>query len=409
MAKHAKFEPIPHGKRWKLNVPACFAESGKRERHFYPTKEKALAAAKALRSKRDDFGKQAQAIKPSLAEEATIAAEILAPWKISIVEAARMVHEIRTRETASTTLSSAIAQWIDHCEGKGLRDRTVRNYKLTLDKISAALGDKLMATITAEELQDAIAPKGTTGAAAAERVRNAKAFWLWCTKKKWCPAETFREIEMPSAGNRDAEISILNPEQARDLLTQAEKHFPQAVASIALQLFAGIRAEEITRLEAQHVSAEGIELPAQVTKKGRRRHITPSETLSAWLRKYPFQPCANWRETFAAVRRLSGWKVSSVILNERIKAGTMAKLPLAHRGAWPQNVLRHSHASYAVEIGTPIEKLLFEFGHAGNTDLLKQHYVGRASRKAAIEYFTIVPEGEAAPQQITLARKGGAA
>ena len=408
MAKHAKFEPVPHGKRWKLNVPAVYAESGKRERHFYITKEKALSAAKSLRDKRDNYGKQAQAIKPSLAEDAVQAAEILAQWKISILEAARMVDAIRKRETASTTLVNAIAQWLEHCETKAkpLRDRTIRNYRLTLDRIAAALGDKLMATITAEDMQAAIAPKGTTGAAAAERVRNAKAFWHWCAKKKWCDAETFREVEMPSAGDGDAEISILTPEQASDLLRQAEQHFPQAVASIALQLFAGIRAEEITRMEAQHVCADGIELPASVTKKGRRRHITPSDTLVAWLKKFPFQPCLNWRETFAAVRRLSGWKVSSVILNDRIKAGTMAKLPAPHRGVWPQNVMRHSHASFAVEIGTPIEKLLFEFGHAGNTDLLKQHYVGRAKRKDAIAYFQIMPKGVAAPKAIKLAQKG---
>lgn len=410
MAKRTSFEPheLLNGNGWRLNVPAKYTDTGKRERHFFPTKEKALAAAKTLRRKRDEYGHQAQAIKPSLASEATIAAEILAPWKISIIEAARIVDAIRRKETASTSLANAIKEWLDHCETKAkpLRDRTIRNYRLTLDRMTITLGEKLIASITAEEIQESIAPKGTSGAAAAERVRNAKAFWHWCAKKKWCEAEIFQAVEMPSAGNNDAEISILNPEQASDLLRQAEKHFPQAVASIALQLFAGIRAEEITRLESQHVCADGIELPAAVTKKGRRRHITPNETLSAWLKKYPFHPCANWRETFAAVRRLSGWKVSSVILNERIKVGTLAKLSPPHRGVWPQNVMRHSHASYAVEIGTPIEKLLFEFGHAGNTDLLKQHYVGRASRKAAIEYFQIVPEGVAAPKAIKILQKG---
>jgi hypothetical protein len=71
-----------------------------------------------------------------------------------------------------------------------------------------------------------------------------------------------------------------------------------------------------------------------------------------------------------------------------------------------QNVMRHTHASYAVAIGTPIEKLLFEFGHRGNTDLLKQHYAGRASIKAAIEFFSIMPEGVAAPKVMKIETKG---
>ena len=69
-------------------------------------------------------------------------------------------------------------------------------------------------------------------------------------------------------------------------------------------------------------------------------------------------------------------------------------------GRWPQNALRHSHASYAVAYGVPLESLLFEFGHAGNPTLLRQHYVGKASKKQALEFFAIMPEGVAAPATI---------
>lgn len=403
MAKRTSFEPtdLLNGNGWRLNVPAKYTDTGKRERHFFATKEKALAAAKIYKRNADTFGHQAQAITPSLAESATEAAKILAPWKISIVEAARIVAEIRKRETASVTLTAAGAAWLDACEG--LRERTKRNYRLTIERMEITLSEKLMASIEADDIQAAIAPSGTSGAAAAERIRNAKAFWNWSTKKGWCNADTFSGVEMPKASREDAEIGILTPAEVSLLLNTAEKHFPQAVASFALQLFAGIRAEEIIRLESKHVTKDGIDMPASVTKKGRRRHITPSPTLAAWLKKYPFEPCANWRETSAAVRRLSGWVVSSVILNERIKVGTMKKLPPATRGVWPQNALRHSHASYAVAAGVPLESLLFEFGHAGNPTLLRQHYVGRASKKQALEFFDIVPKGAAKPQSVKIA------
>jgi len=35
---------------------------------------------------------------------------------------------------------------------------------------------------------------------------------------------------------------------------------------------------------------------------------------------------------------------------------------------------------------------LFEFGHAGTPALLRSNYVGRVSKKAAIEFFAIVPK-----------------
>lgn len=186
-------------------------------------------------------------------------------------------------------------------------------------------------------------------------------------------------------GATASEIEILTPDEATALLRTAEKNFPQSVASFALQLFAGIRAEEITRLEASHVNSDGIDLPASVTKKNRRRHITPSPTLAAWLEKYPFTPCTNWQEVSKAVRRLAGWAVESRLLD---------KPPLPTRGAWPQNALRHSHATYAIGAGVALETLLFEFGHSGTPALLRSNYVGRASKKQAVAFFAIGPKGK---------------
>jgi len=228
-------------------------------------------------------------------------------------------------------------------------------------------------------------------------IRNAKAFWRYSARKGWCQVETFGGIESPKASRDGQEIAILTPAECEILLRTAETHFPQAVPLFALQLFAGIRVEEITRMEAGHVTADGIDLPASVTKKGRRRHITPSKTLAAWLEKYPFAPCSNWRETSAACRRIAGWDVVSVILKERLRVKTMEPLAEPTLGRWPQNALRHSHASYAVASGVPLESLLFEFGHAGSPTLLRQHYVGRASKKQALEFFTIAPEGVEIP------------
>jgi hypothetical protein len=84
-------------------------------------------------------------------------------------------------------------------------------------------------------------------------------------------------------------------------------------------------------------------------------------------------------------------EVSARVLNDRIAAGTLAALPKVKHGRWPMNALRHTHASYAVAAGTPLETLLFEFGHAGTPTMLRAHYVGRASKKDALAFFAIRP------------------
>jgi len=74
------------------------------------------------------------------------------------------------------------------------------------------------------------------------------------------------------------------------------------------------------------------------------------------------------------------------------------KLP--PRPEWPANALRHSHASFAIAAGTTLETLLFEFGHTGNANVLRAHYVGKASKKQALEFFAIMPDGVEAPATI---------
>lgn len=394
MPRRPKFNHRKTPDGWVINVPGSITATGRREQHFFGTRDEAKTHGAKLREKFFEDGAKSNAITPTLAEAATRAEEILAPWGVSLVEAARIVAGIREKESASATLSAAGVDWLRACEG--LRDRTQRNYRLTVERMEKTLGDRLLATISAEEIQAAIAPPGTVGAAAAERIRNAKAFWRWSAKKGWCKADTFAGVELPKKSAHTEDVETLTPADAAVLLHTAEQHFPQAVASFALQLFAGIRMEEIARMQSHHVTSDGIDLPASVTKKGRRRHITPSATLTAWLAKYPFAPCPNWRETSAAVRRLAGWSVVSKILTDRVEAGTMGRLPEVTRGKWPQNVLRHTHASYAVAAGEPLQRLLFEFGHTGTADVLRAHYVGRASKKQALAFFAIRPGGETA-------------
>jgi site-specific recombinase XerD len=384
MARTPKFNWKEASKgKWQVDVPPTVSKTGKRERHFFKTRDEAKAHAQELREKFLAHGGQAAAIKPSLAEAAIAAEEILAPWGGGLVEAAKFFAAAKEREAASKPLAEATAAFLKSCEG--LRDRTIEGYRHACQRLDAAMGERLLANITADELA-AAAETDRPGAAAANRYRCARAFWRWAAKKGWCDAATFAAVEAPRVAS-DGEISVLTVAEADALLRIAETHFPQAVASYALQLFAGIRVEELARLTAGNVSQDGIELGAAITKKNRRRHITPSATLRAWLARYPFKPCSNWPEVHKACRRLAGWNVSARLL---------ATPPKPTRGAWPQNVLRHSFASYAIANGSTLEEMLFTFGHAGGPALLRSNYVGKVTKKAALEFFALRPSGEQA-------------
>ena len=47
-----------------------------------------------------------------------------------------------------------------------------------------------------------------------------------------------------------------------------------------------------------------------------------------------------------------------------------------------------------------LETLLFEFGHAGNANVLRQHYVGRVTKREALEFFSLRPGGKTAKAKL---------
>jgi site-specific recombinase XerD len=397
MPRTPKFKWSHDPKRgWKVNIPASVSASGKRERSYFPTRDKAKAFAEDQAGKYREHGSAASVIRPAIAEDAIAALDLLKPWGKSLMDAARHLVAACESDAASKPTGEALDAWLASCSH--LRPRSLKGYKQAAERIRKALGERILNTITAEEIAAALGIAGKAGSSAAGYYRNARAFWKYAAGKKWCTDEVYTQVDTPQA-KKGGKIFTLTPAEASRLLTIAAEHFPQAVASYALQLFAGIRAEEITRLEAKDVSADGIELGEEITKKGRRRHITPSPTLTAWLTRYPFQPCANWEKVNTACRYLAGWKVTP-------DATTLKAHPMGDdyqsRPAWPQNVLRHSHASYTVASGASIETLLFEFGHVGKTDVLRQHYVGKVSKKDALAYFAIVPKGTDKPKAMKL-------
>ena len=89
--------------------------------------------------------------------------------------------------------------------------------------------------------------------------------------------------------------------------------------------------------------------------------------------------------TSKIARRRAGWNVAT---QPRLK-----NVPPETRGPWPQNCMRHTCASVQVAIGTPLEDLIFLFGHSGGTALLKQHYLGQLTKMDASAILRLGPNG----------------
>ena len=154
MPRTPKFQIRKTPDGWLVNVPASVSESGKRERHYHKTRDLAKDHASRLRDKFLEHGSAASAIRPSMAEDATRAAKILEPWGLSLADAALRIAAEFEKQAASKSVEEARDEWVADMDG--LRPRSIKSYEVTARRMVEALGGRLLATITAEDLEAAI-------------------------------------------------------------------------------------------------------------------------------------------------------------------------------------------------------------------------------------------------------------
>ena len=391
--------------RWKVDVPASISETGRRFRAWFDSRETARAWLE------ETVGERASpVINPALAMDAETARQRLeaAGMDVTLAEAVRELLEAKqvlgdagslldaaqafaathAARIASRPLGEAVALFMDS-KGETLRAATLKSYAYTLERTIAELHPRMMADIEAPDLAAIFGPKAPT--ARAMHVRNLRAFWSWACKEPrgWARPDLLDALEYRKEAS-EGDTVTLKPAEARALLEAAERESGNAAAAYALAVFAGVRMGELEKLTWAHVGSDHVEIDRAIAKRNARRSIPLSPTLAAWLSTHRPTDAApsdlivgpNWREVSRSVRRRAGWDVAARLLTNP---------PEPTRGPWPANACRHTCASVLVATGEPLETLVFQFGHSGGHDLLRRHYVGRMTKRQALEILSIGP------------------
>lgn len=395
MPRRSKFIPQNTEKGWCINIPPAYSASGKRERHFYPTREKAKAAAAILRNRQENFGINATAISPTLASQATQAEAILAPFGVSILDAAKHYAAIAKRAAESCLISEATASFMERKTALG--ESQAKAYRLVCDALVEDFGERMIMGVTGQELAEHLEKRTGGPGAYNQKIRLVRAIWRWAAKppRKWTETDAVDELELKESG--DGVIEVLTSQQAETLMRTMETYFPECVPAFAISLFTGIRKAELERLTPEDITADGITVPAKISRKRKkRRFIHMIEPLAAWLSAYPIDSTvlpANWSRKEKAARRLAGWKVWSDHVPLMNFDPPMEETPPEDAPEWPHNALRHTAATLALAVGKPIESLVFEHGHAGGLETLRSHYIGLMPKREAIAILALRPQG----------------
>jgi integrase len=146
-------------------------------------------------------------------------------------------------------------------------------------------------------------------------------------------------------------------------------------ALFAVMTFAGLRPSEAEALHWEDVKLDRGFLEAKRGQRADNRNVTLSTNLVAWLR-----PLAGEGSVFKG--HVQRWR-------RRVQqAIAIASTPL---NEWPQDVLRHSYASYHLEKHKNANDLAHEMGHRGNAQMLYAHYRQLVTPEDARAFWEIAP------------------
>ena len=135
-----------------------------------------------------------------------------------------------------------------------------------------------------------------------DRRAVAKMFLRWCGQKDYLPQNhrLFEAVDFKLEDADTAEIDYYRPNELRNMLDAAEA---TVLPVIALGGLAGLRREEITRLEWADVwRVKGkVEISAKIAKGRKRRLVTICPALAAWLRPYRHSTGLVWNSNTTAL------------------------------------------------------------------------------------------------------------
>ena len=300
------------------------------------------------------------------------------------------------------TLQQAVAEFLRR-HPSGLPKKTVREvldellaaktgagrsraYLLDLSKRLARFADAFgvpIATVTGAEINDWIAGLKLSGRSQINFRRVIATLFKFAKARKYLPKDWDEMGAVERPADDSGEIEVFSVAELRKLFAAcfqtvtecgAQRTREGMVPYLAIAAFAGLRPQEIKRLDWAEVHLTGaerfIEIKAAKAKTKSRRTVPVTDNLAAWLA--PYAQAEGAIVEFARADKQ---------LFERLA-------PLAGV-EWKRNALRHSYISYRVAVTKNVHQVSLEAGNSAQ--MIFKHYRQLVTETAAAEWFAVLP------------------
>jgi integrase len=289
------------------------------------------------------------------------------------------------RRHAIATIRKSIAETVEEIleakEQDGISVRYLQSLRSHLNRFADHFRMNI-ATVTSAQIEDWLR-RIKRGPRTRNNIRHSVVtLFNFAKARGYLPKMFATEADhVAKARDRGGEIGIFSPAQLGELLAIVDE---EAKLYLALGAFTGLRSAELIRLEWEDVNFQRgyIQVGKAKAKTATRRLVPIQPNLEMWLAPYRDSKGLIFVSEHAADRSI-----------EQAKAlGTQ----------WPNNVLRHSYATYRLAQCQDAARVALEMGNS--PQMLFRNYRELADEKDASDWFGIIPP-EAAQKKIIALRR----
>ena len=299
-----------------------------------------------------------------------------------LITAAKEYAQRHAFVTVRKTVTEVVEELLDAKQQDGMSVRYLQSLRSHLNRFAEHFGMNISG-VTAAQIEDWLRSL-KRGARTRNNIRlSAVTLFNFAKARGYLPKSITTEAEhVAKAKDRGGEIAIFRPKQLADLLDVGDE---EGRLYFALGAFTGLRAAELIRLEWADVNfARGhIQVAKDKAKTATRRLVPIQANLAMWLAPYRSKDRGRvFASEHAGDRAIAAAKAADV--------------------EWPNNVLRHSYATYRLAQCQDAARVALEMGNS--PQMLFSNYRELADEKDASDWFNIVPSEGAARKIIPLRR-----
>ncbi len=342
--------------------------NGDRKTKGFKNKSDADLYAKQKFLERQNQGIKVFGIPEEIKLEAQRCIDRLKPHGVTLTQAVDYYMQNAIRYEDAPTIKEITDQIIREKGKSGRRNATIKELQYRYGDFCQKFGDRKLASITLDELTEYFESPAWGATSRDHFMTKVSMLYHYALKREWCGENLVKKLDRPSI--EESEVVICKIEQAAKILEHSGKHGIMVWA--VLGLFAGIRPEEMNRLDWSDVNlaAKSIRVPGRKAKTRTSRIVEIEDTLADWL---------------VLCGKTSGPVIDVPNFNNRRKK----LITEAGIEQWTQDSLRHSYATYHLAKYQNEAKTALLSGNS--VDVLYRHYRLLVSKEEAERFWALRP------------------